>query len=96
MNLTDFVDNIKVSIQDLEYTNQHGYEKGISNIFTKHLTDMAMTKNWLSLKHTKIIKLMRFLIRKEVFDHHFLAEPRAATEYKTTGNRIAENFLKMD
>ncbi len=44
MNLTDFVDNIKVSIQDLEYTNQHGYEKGISNIFTKHLTDMAETE----------------------------------------------------
>ena len=27
MNLTDFVDNIKVSIQDLEYTNQLGDEK---------------------------------------------------------------------
>ena len=24
MNLTDFVENIKVSLEDLEYTNQHG------------------------------------------------------------------------
>ena len=44
MNLTDFVDNIKLSIEDLEYTNQHGYVKGISNIFTKHLTDMKVTE----------------------------------------------------
>ena len=53
MNLTDFVDNIKVSIQDLEYTNQHGYEKGISNIFTKHLTDIAATERPIHCSDTK-------------------------------------------
>lgn len=37
MNLTDFINNIKVSLEDLEYTNQHGYVKGVSNIFAKHL-----------------------------------------------------------
>jgi hypothetical protein len=37
MNLTDFINNIKVSLEDLEYTSQHGYVKGVSNIFAKHL-----------------------------------------------------------
>ena len=60
MNLTDFVDNIKVSIQDLEYTNQHGYEKGISNIFTKHLTDMAATDRPI---HCSDKKRLQFYIK---------------------------------
>lgn len=38
MNLTDFINNIKISLEDLEYTNQHGYVKGVSNIFAKHLS----------------------------------------------------------
>jgi len=41
MNLTDFINGIKISLEDLEYTNQHGYVKGLSNIFTKHLTDVG-------------------------------------------------------
>jgi len=41
MNLTDFINSIKISLEDLEYTNQHGYVKGLSNIFTKHLTDVG-------------------------------------------------------
>jgi len=60
MNLTDFVDNIKVSIEDLEYTNQHGYAKGISNIFTKHLTDMAVTERPI---HCSDKKRLQFYIK---------------------------------
>ena len=60
MNLTDFVDNIKVSIQDLEYTNQHGYEKGISNILSKHLTDMAATERPI---HCSDKKRLQFYIK---------------------------------
>ena len=44
MNLADFVDNIKVSLDDIQYTKEHGYVKGISNIFVKHLTDMNVTE----------------------------------------------------
>ena len=60
INLTDFVDNIKVSLQDLEYTNQHGYVKGISNIFTKHLTDMKVTERPI---HCSDKKRMQFYIK---------------------------------
>ena len=60
MNLTDFVDNIKLSIEDLEYTNQHGYVKGISNIFTKHLTDMKVTERPI---HCSDKKRLQFYIK---------------------------------
>ena len=32
MNISDFIENIKVSMADLE-TNENGFVKGISNIF---------------------------------------------------------------
>ena len=35
MNLKDFVDNLDISLEDLKYTQQHGYVEGITNIFTK-------------------------------------------------------------
>lgn len=57
MNITDFVDNIKVSLEDLEYTNQHGYVKGISNIFTKHLTDMKITERPIHCSDKKRMQL---------------------------------------
>ena len=40
MNLNDFVNKVKVSIEDLIYTKKNGYVEGISNIFIKNLTDM--------------------------------------------------------
>ena len=62
MNLTDFVDTIKVSVRDLEYTNQHGYAKGISNIFTKHLADMAVTDRPI---HCSDKKRLQFYIKDD-------------------------------
>lgn len=43
MNLTEFVDTLKISLDDLMYTKDHGYVKGISNIFVKQLQDMEPT-----------------------------------------------------
>jgi transcription elongation factor Elf1 len=62
MNLTDFVDNIKVSIDDLQYTKEHGYVKGISNIFVKHLTDMNITDRPI---HCSDKKRLQFYIKDE-------------------------------
>ena len=44
ISLKDFINSIKISLDDLKYTNEHGYVKGISNIFTKHLTDLEATQ----------------------------------------------------
>ena len=43
--ITDFLNGIKVSLEDLEYTNEHGYVKGVSNIFTKHCTSICSLIN---------------------------------------------------
>jgi hypothetical protein len=40
MNLTDFMKSLKLSPDDLKYTCDNGYIKGITNIFVKHLADM--------------------------------------------------------
>ena len=37
MNIDEFVNNIKLSFEDLEYTGRHGYIEGISNIILKNL-----------------------------------------------------------
>ncbi len=40
LNMQDFIDNLKISLDDLNYTKEHGYAKGISNIFVKQLRDL--------------------------------------------------------
>jgi len=41
MNLSDFISSLNLSIEDLEYTVDNGYAKGITNIFLKRLVDMS-------------------------------------------------------
>jgi len=41
MSLEDFMKNIKISLQDLDYTTKNGYMAGISNIFMNQLCDIA-------------------------------------------------------
>ena len=62
MNLTDFVDKIKISIEDLLYTNEKGYTEGISNIFLKHLTDMPATQRPI---HCSDKKRLQFYVKDE-------------------------------
>ena len=40
INLEDFLKNLQVSLDDLMYTKENGYVKGLSNIMAKHLKDM--------------------------------------------------------
>jgi len=62
MNLTDFVDKIKISIDDLLYTKEKGYAAGISNIFRKHLTDMKPTERPF---HCSDTKRLQFYVKDE-------------------------------
>ena len=62
MNIEDFIDNIKISLEDLEYTNEHGYVKGISNIFTKNLTDMEATQRPI---HCSDKKRLQFYVKEK-------------------------------
>tara|TARA_B110000483_G_C18196672_1_gene543316 strand:- start:3445 stop:3933 length:489 start_codon:yes stop_codon:yes gene_type:complete len=62
MNLTDFVNKVKVSLEDLMYTQQHGYVKGISNIFLKNLTDLDPKDRPI---HCSDKKRMQFYVKEE-------------------------------
>lgn len=44
MNLSEFVDKIKLSLDDLLYTKNNGYIKGITNIFVKNMQNLSLTE----------------------------------------------------
>jgi hypothetical protein len=62
MNLTDFVENVQISLEDLKYTTENGYVKGISNIFAKQLQEMKPTERPI---HCSDKKRMQFYIKEE-------------------------------
>jgi hypothetical protein len=40
MNITEFVNSIKISLEDLEHTGRTGYIEGVSNIIVQHLSKL--------------------------------------------------------
>lgn len=44
MNITDFVNSLKLSLNDLERVGELGYAEGISRMFVKGLNDLEVTK----------------------------------------------------
>ena len=62
MNLTDFVDQLELSSDDLMYTKNNGYIKGISNIFVKNLQFMKPTERPI---HCSDKKRLQFYVKDE-------------------------------
>ncbi len=62
MNLTDFVDQFKVSLEDLKYTRDNGFAQGITNIFNNHLKDMDPTTRPI---HCSDSKRLQFYVKDE-------------------------------
>ena len=62
MTLTDFVKKLHVTLEDLQYTSEHGYVKGISNIFAKQLQDLKPTERPI---HCSDKKRMQFYVKQE-------------------------------
>ena len=62
MNLEDFVEKIKLSLEDLKYTSENGYVKGISNIFIKNLNDMDVTERPI---HCSDQKRLQFYVKND-------------------------------
>ena len=62
INLSDFLDQVKLSLEDLVYTKHNGYSKGISNIFVKHLNDLKPTERPI---HCSDIKRLQFYVKDE-------------------------------
>jgi hypothetical protein len=62
MNLEDFVEKIKLSLEDLQFTKDNGYAKGISNIFIKNLNDMDVTERPI---HCSDQKRLQFYVKND-------------------------------
>ena len=62
MNLTDFVNQIKVQLEDVMYTQQHGPERGITNILVKQLEDVPITERPI---HCADIKRKKFYVKED-------------------------------
>lgn len=62
MNLTDFVKQLQISVDDLLYQGEHGYVKGIENIFTKQLQDLPPTERPI---HCSDKKRMQFYVKDD-------------------------------
>ena len=62
MNLTEFIDNIKLSVKDLEYSGKYGYVKGVSNILMKNLTDIEPSQRPL---HCSDAKRLSFYVKDD-------------------------------
>jgi len=53
INLTDFVNQIKLSITDLEETGKLGYAEGISKVFIKNLNGIDLTRRPIHCSDSK-------------------------------------------
>jgi hypothetical protein len=62
MNLSDFINNVNVSLDDLTYTTDNGFIKGISNIFVKNLKQMQPTERPF---HCSDTKRLQFYVKDE-------------------------------
>jgi len=62
MNLKDFVDNIKLSLEDLDYTGKNGFSKGIAQILLKNLSDIDPTNRPI---HCTDKKRLQFYVKDE-------------------------------
>lgn len=62
MNLTDFLNNVNVSLDDLSYTTDNGFIKGISNIFYKNLEVIKPTERPF---HCSDKKRLQFYVKDE-------------------------------
>ena len=56
MNITDFVDQMHLSLDDLKYTKDNGYVKGITNIFVKNLSDMPLNSRPIHCSDTEALE----------------------------------------
>ena len=88
INMNTFVNNLKLSIDDLKYTTDHGYVKGISNIFAKYLQNMPATERPI---HCSDKKRMQFYIK----DDDTWQKDKAHTRLDKTISQVSHKQIKQ-
>ena len=86
MNIKDFVEKVKVSLEDLQYTTDNGFAEGISNIFMKQLNDMKPTERPI---HCADAKRCKFYVKDENNDW------KKDTENKKINQSISDITVKQ-
>lgn len=67
MNITEFIEHLNLSIEDLIYTRNNGFAKGITNIFVKNLEGLEPTTRPI---HCSDANNMQFYIKdKDKWEH---------------------------
>lgn len=89
MSLNDFVENIKMSLQDLDYTKENGYVKGIANVFINQLKDLSPTERPIHCSDTKRLK---FYVKDE---NNWVAENSDNKIEDTIKNIQSEHVKKL-
>lgn len=89
MSLTDFVENIKISLQDLDYTKENGYVKGITNVFLNQLKDMSPNERPIHCSDTKRLK---FYVKDE---NNWVTDSSDAKIENTIKNIQSEHVKKL-
>ena len=62
MNMSDFISNVNITNDDLNYTLTNGYTDGITQLLSKHLNDLEITERTI---HCSDKKRLRFYIKDE-------------------------------
>ena len=62
MNLTDFINQVQVSLEDLQYSKNNGFIEGVTNIFTKQLQDLKPTERPI---HCSDKKRLQFYVKED-------------------------------
>ena len=89
MNITDFVDSIKLQLSDLEKVGEVGYVEGISNIIIKNLNDLDETKRPV---HCTDKKRETIYIKDQ---GQWEKEDDNKTKLKKSINKIAHKNIKL-
>jgi len=62
MNLTDFINQLHISLEDLNYSKNNGFIEGVTNIFTKQLQDLKPTERPI---HCSDRKRLQFYVKDD-------------------------------
>jgi hypothetical protein len=89
MNITDFIDSIKLQLSDLEKVGEVGYVEGISNIIIKNLNNLDETKRPV---HCTDKKRETIYIKNE---GQWEKEDDNKTKIKKAINKIANKNIKL-
>ncbi len=62
INLTDFINQLQVSLEDLQYSKNNGFVEGVTNIFAKQLKDLKPTERPI---HCTDKKRLQFYVKED-------------------------------